>query len=477
MQTRKRLTEVVEAEGHLIDSQLLNEIFDTVIKWDAKFDVQKFRIGRTNEEPSFISMRITGPDEAALNHVLEGLVSLGCRIASPHDAALVRADKDGCVPNDFYSTTNHRTFVRYKGEWLEVEQQRMDAVIVVDDGRAVRDWATLDASAVLPSPFGRDDLLDVLTAHAPLIGLGGESTLDDVPHAPTSGWRAPVVAVTGPGGTGASTLAMAIAQGLGDSARHGGLVVLADLALDADQAMLHDAGDVVPGVQELVEAHRAGDSSAHDIRALTFAVPQRHYQLLLGLRRHRDWATIRPRAFAAAFDNLRRAYKVVVADCSPDLEGEDECGSIDVEERNTMARTAVGMADVLVIVGLPGPKGLHRMVRLVHAATSLGVEPGCVLPVLNRAPRSPRARSELTRAFAELSAPLTVGRSPFAPLLPLGERRHLDDVSRDVVRLPASLMQPITDAVGVLLDRARAEPVARAPTRVRPGSLGRADDD
>src|SRR5690348_16556787 len=112
MQTRKRLTEVVEAEGHLIDSQLLNEIFDTVIKWDAKFEVQKFRIGRTNEDPSFISMRITGPDEAALNHVLEGLVSLGCRIASPHDVTLVRADKDGCVPNDFYSTTNHRTFVR-----------------------------------------------------------------------------------------------------------------------------------------------------------------------------------------------------------------------------------------------------------------------------------------------------------------------------------------------------------------------------
>jgi len=312
---------------------------------------------------------------------------------------------------------------------------------------------------------------------APFVGRADELGVDDAPRIAPGAWRAPLVAVSGPGGTGASTVAMALAQGLGSDPRHGGLVLLADLALHADQALLHDAGDVVPGVQELVEAHRAGELLVHDVRALTFAVPDRHYQLLLGLRRHRDWATVRPRAFAAALDNVRRAYKVAVADCSPDLEGEDDCGSIDVEERNTMARTAVGMADVLVIVGLPGPKGLHRMVRLVHAATSLGVEPGCVLPVLNRAPRSPRARSELTRAFAELSAPLTVGRSPFAPLLPLGERRHLDDVSRDVVRLPASLMQPITDAVGVLLDRARAEPVARAPTRVRPGSLGRADDD
>ncbi len=137
MAPRARTTEVVEAEGHLIDSQLLNVIFDTVIKWGAKFDVQKFRIGRTNEEPSFISMRVTGPDEASLTHVLEELVALGCRIASTRDATLVRADKDGCVPNDFYSTTNHRTFVRHQGQWIEVERQRMDAVIVVEDGRAV----------------------------------------------------------------------------------------------------------------------------------------------------------------------------------------------------------------------------------------------------------------------------------------------------------------------------------------------------
>ena len=55
MKTAERPTEVVEAEGHLIDSQLLNVIFDTVIKWDASFEVLQFRIGRTNEEPSSCS--------------------------------------------------------------------------------------------------------------------------------------------------------------------------------------------------------------------------------------------------------------------------------------------------------------------------------------------------------------------------------------------------------------------------------------
>ena len=53
------VTEVVEAEGHLIDSQLMNAMFDTVVRHDAAFDVLEFRIGRTNDEPSFVSMRVT----------------------------------------------------------------------------------------------------------------------------------------------------------------------------------------------------------------------------------------------------------------------------------------------------------------------------------------------------------------------------------------------------------------------------------
>jgi lysine-ketoglutarate reductase/saccharopine dehydrogenase-like protein (TIGR00300 family) len=130
------VTEIVEAEGHLIDSQILNAIFDTVVRNDAAFEVIEFRIGRTNDEPSFVSMRITSKSDPALNGVLEELVTLGCRLARAVDAHLVPADRDGCAPEDFYSTTNHRTFIRRDGQWLPVEQQRMDSAIVVHDGRA-----------------------------------------------------------------------------------------------------------------------------------------------------------------------------------------------------------------------------------------------------------------------------------------------------------------------------------------------------
>jgi len=130
-------SQVVEAEGHLIDSQLLNVIFDTVIKWDASFEVLQFTIGRTNDEPSSISMRIASPTEEGLKCVLEELVPLGCQIARAADTLVRAADRDGCVPDDFYSTTNLRTLVRHGGRWLEVERQRMDSVIVIEDGRAI----------------------------------------------------------------------------------------------------------------------------------------------------------------------------------------------------------------------------------------------------------------------------------------------------------------------------------------------------
>ena len=72
-----QIQEVVEAQGHLIDSQILNVVFDTVVKHGASFDVLKFNIGRSNDEPSSISMRISAASGPTLGEVLEELVALG----------------------------------------------------------------------------------------------------------------------------------------------------------------------------------------------------------------------------------------------------------------------------------------------------------------------------------------------------------------------------------------------------------------
>jgi lysine-ketoglutarate reductase/saccharopine dehydrogenase-like protein (TIGR00300 family) len=131
-----QLQEIVEAEGHLIDSHVMEDIFDKVVEHNAKFEVEQFRIGRTNSEPSYLRLKVEAPDESSLEHLLQELLGLGCAPADGGDAQLREVDRDKCAPEDFYSTTNHRTHVRHGQKWIEVQNQRMDAMIVVCDGRA-----------------------------------------------------------------------------------------------------------------------------------------------------------------------------------------------------------------------------------------------------------------------------------------------------------------------------------------------------
>src|SRR5205807_836131 len=183
------------------------------------------------------------------------------------------------------------------------------------------DWLALGAAAVLLDGFDREELLRALAAHATAIAVGDQvpGTLDDLAIDDPGGT---VVAVCGPGGTGASTVAIALCQGLAEGKPRGatasGPVILADLARRAEQSMLHDTGDIVPGVQELVEVHRNGQPGRDAVMGLTFLVEERGYHLLLGLRRSSAWAALRPRAFDAAFASLRHTFATVVADVDAD---------------------------------------------------------------------------------------------------------------------------------------------------------------
>ena len=130
------VSELVETEGHLIDSRLMTEIFDAVVKHGASFEVVDFTIGRTNDDFSRLQMRVSASTPAAMQALLEELLVFGCRTSGELDAVVQSAPADGCAPDDFYSTSNHRTWVRHGGQWLEVGRQRMDAAIVIEDGRA-----------------------------------------------------------------------------------------------------------------------------------------------------------------------------------------------------------------------------------------------------------------------------------------------------------------------------------------------------
>ena len=131
------LQEVVEASGHLIDSHIMEQIFDAVVEHGGRFEVEHFSIGRTNAEPSQLRMRLETPTREQMDMLLTQLLGLGCSPVDGGDAELRPVERDKCAPEDFYSTTNHRTLVRIRGEWREVRNQRMDAMIVVEEDGAV----------------------------------------------------------------------------------------------------------------------------------------------------------------------------------------------------------------------------------------------------------------------------------------------------------------------------------------------------
>src|SRR5262249_17662526 len=129
--------EVVEAQGHLIDSHVMEQIFDKVVEYNSRFEVEQFRIGRTNSDPSYLRLKVEAPSQDVMEHLLQQLLGLGCSPVDAGDAHLRLVERDRCAPEDFYSTTNHRTLIRQGQQWLEVENQRMDALVVVEGGRAV----------------------------------------------------------------------------------------------------------------------------------------------------------------------------------------------------------------------------------------------------------------------------------------------------------------------------------------------------
>ena len=344
-------------------------------------------------------------------------------------------------------------------------------VIVVHPGRADPGWVQdLGCIAELATAFSRDDLLEVLEAHCSPVGDATSlpPLIEDF-VAPL--WQAQMFAVCGPGGTGASLVAIALAQGLSRDPRYGGRVLLADLARRADQAMLHDSPHLGPGLQEMVEAHRLTRPNPEEVARMTFHVPGRGYRLLLGLRQPEAWVALRPRAVDATVSGMRRAFQAVVADVTGDVEGEAESGSADVEERNHLARAATANATLTVVVGSPGLKGVHSLARLVRELVATGVRDDRIVAVVNRSPRHPGARAESARALAALLEGSGIKLALAGPLhIP---ERKVEDAIRDAAPLPTAIVEPITRAVQHLADRVSdSEPPTARIERVAPGSLG-----
>jgi len=127
------VSRVVELEGHIIDSGMMQAAFGIVMDHGGSFDVEEFSIGRRKDEESYARLLVTADTEEDLQRIVHDLHQQGANPADPDDATLEPAPDDRVVPQGFYSTTNHPTQIRYDGEWIDVEDAEMDCAVVVEE--------------------------------------------------------------------------------------------------------------------------------------------------------------------------------------------------------------------------------------------------------------------------------------------------------------------------------------------------------
>jgi len=255
--------------------------------------------------------------------------------------------------------------------------------------------------------------------------------------------RGRLIGVCGPGGTGASVVAMALAQGLAPSED----VLLADFARRAHQSLLHRISGGAGGLLGLLTRFRGRSPSTAEVRASTLPLAGQRYRLLPGLDRVHHWALVNPRSFDTGLSALQAEFELVIADITGDFEGEADTGSLEVEERNHVSRRVALRADLVVVVGGTGRTTRHAAAETLESLSALGVNAARMLTATNRVSSSRG----------------TGGNGLSLPEVVLTEDGPL----------PASLVVPLREAALAALRRLPSPPEEVRFHPVVPGTIGR----
>lgn len=124
----------VNLEGHLLDSGLINNALDLVVEGGGSFQVLQFDLGEQRQSTSTAKIKVSAPSHDVMEKIMSQLIEVGA-LAIPQDVCdtqLQRVEKSGVAPGDFYCTTIYPTEVRVNCQWVRVQNQRMDGVIVVN---------------------------------------------------------------------------------------------------------------------------------------------------------------------------------------------------------------------------------------------------------------------------------------------------------------------------------------------------------
>ncbi|MBD1895730.1 MULTISPECIES: TIGR00300 family protein [unclassified Coleofasciculus] len=133
----------IRLEGHLLDSGLINRALDLVVENGGSFQVLNFSLGEQRQSTSSAEVKVSAPSHDVMEAILSQLIDLGA-VNLPQDerdAKLEDVIQAGVAPDDFYVSTIYPTEVRINGEWVRVQEQRMDGAIAITqtpNGRVAR---------------------------------------------------------------------------------------------------------------------------------------------------------------------------------------------------------------------------------------------------------------------------------------------------------------------------------------------------
>ena len=124
---------VIRMEGHLLDSGLINRALDLIVDTGGSFQVMNFNLGEQRQSTSAAEVRVSAPSHEVMEEIISQLIDLGA-VDLPQDerdAKLQPVIQAGVAPDDFYVSTIYPTEVRINGEWVRVQNQRMDGAIAI----------------------------------------------------------------------------------------------------------------------------------------------------------------------------------------------------------------------------------------------------------------------------------------------------------------------------------------------------------
>ena len=136
-------SEIIEVEGHIIDSLILAKVMDQILAAGADYRVLDVEIGKTNTDTSRARIEVTAADADALAVAARRAAGPrrqpGRRRPTP---SWSRATATACLPAGFYSTTNLPTVGPDRGPLGRRGRTR----------RWTAGWSTARTAGCAPSP-------------------------------------------------------------------------------------------------------------------------------------------------------------------------------------------------------------------------------------------------------------------------------------------------------------------------------------